>query len=300
MSSSNQRNPALCTPSSCWPATVSGRTTSSSGTKTSSMVTWSLSAPARAKLPQNVVTVRPSLPAGMSTTASCSPGPSGRGSSTLAVSRSIERARLHGRLTPFTRIPPSTTWAVMLGARMPASGRPSAKPEASSLPPRATPSISIHSKPVPVCASSTMLAMEKWCMVVATASEGERAPSARCTRTASRALAPAPPYPVGTSRPGPPHSRNASMPGVPGRSSSISGIPASTSSSLGRCASSAARSRSRNLMSAFSDRPGFRIAQARRQIAFVTRNSCHTAPSRGRPWNAMYSGSTACGPHFSL
>ena len=43
--------------------------------------------------------------------------------------------------------------------------------------------------PAPAPAISTTAATEKWCMVVATASDGERLPTARWTRTASRGVA---------------------------------------------------------------------------------------------------------------
>lgn len=87
----------------------------------------------------------------------------------LAVSRSMERERLHGRLTPVTRSPPGSATALIVGCRIPAPGRPSANPEASSRASVATLSMSSHSRPSPRSLSSTRLAMEKWCMVVATA-----------------------------------------------------------------------------------------------------------------------------------
>ena len=65
--------------------------------------------------------------------------------------------------------------------------------------------------PADISLSATRLATEKWCMVVATAKEGERDPMARCTRTASSAVAPRPECSAGTSRAGPPWSRNAAI-----------------------------------------------------------------------------------------
>ncbi len=81
-----------------------------------------------------------------------------------------------------------------------------------------------HSNPLPAAVSSTREATEKWCMVVATASDGDRLPTARWMRTASSKEAPLPSYSAGTSRAGPPSSRNFCSAPLWGCSSSSSGI----------------------------------------------------------------------------
>lgn len=76
--------------------------TRSDGTKTSSKRISSLSAAASTSLAQNGWTVSPGEPTG--TRASAISGlPSAPGTVMLAVSRSIERARLHGFLEPPSR-----------------------------------------------------------------------------------------------------------------------------------------------------------------------------------------------------
>ncbi|NEC86023.1 hypothetical protein G3I71_09370 [Streptomyces sp. SID12501] len=57
ISSSNRTSPAVCTSSSRDPAGDAVRTSSSGGTRTSSSVTWSLSAPARKPLAQKALTL---------------------------------------------------------------------------------------------------------------------------------------------------------------------------------------------------------------------------------------------------
>lgn len=161
----------------------------------------------------------------------------------------MERARLHGRFTPVIRTPSGVTVADIEGDRMPVPLRPSANPDAISRFSDATLWTSIHSSPSPESLSPTSVAIEKWCMVVATASEGERLPSARCTRRVSSAVAPRPRKVVGASRPGPPASRNNPMPGLLGPSIVISGTALRLSSRPGSSLARAARSRSRNLMS---------------------------------------------------
>jgi hypothetical protein len=75
--------------------------TMSSGTNTSVSLTSWLSAPASTSLSQNRCTEMPGEPAGMSSSASV--GAPSTGSATLAVSRSIDWARLHGFFPPLTR-----------------------------------------------------------------------------------------------------------------------------------------------------------------------------------------------------
>ena len=101
------------------------------------------------------------------------------GTRTLAVSRSIDLAREQGRLTPVIRTPSAVCVACMVGARIPPPARPSANPEANNRLLVAMPSSIIHSMPWETSLSATRLATEKWCIVVPTASDGDRDPIAR-------------------------------------------------------------------------------------------------------------------------
>ena len=143
---------------------------------------------------------------------------------TLALIRFIDQVRLHGFFTPLTVMPPSAGTPRMVGVRMCWPGLPSAKPELSSHEFSAIAMSIAHSNPLPAAVSSTREATEKWCMVVATASDGDRLPTARWMRTASSREAPLPSYSAGTSSAGPPSSRNFCSAPWPGCSSSSSGI----------------------------------------------------------------------------
>ena len=142
---------------------------------------------------------------------------------TLALIRFIDQVRLHGFFTPLTVMPPSAGAPRMAGVRMCWPGLPSAKPELSSHEFSAMAISMAHSNPLPAAVSSTREATEKWCMVVATASDGDRLPTARWMRTASSREAPLPAYSAGTSSAGPPSSRNLASAPQPGFSSSSSG-----------------------------------------------------------------------------
>ena len=80
----------------------------------------------------------------------------------------------------------------MVGVRMCWPGFPSANPELSSHEFSAIAVSIAHSNPLRAAASSAREATEKWCIVVATASDGDRLPTARWMRTASSKEAPLP------------------------------------------------------------------------------------------------------------
>jgi hypothetical protein len=249
MSASNQRNPTVLRRSSPPSVPTSVRTSRSPGTSTSSRTTSSLSAPASTGLFQNGRTDRPGVFAG--TTATARRGvPSSSGKGKEAVSRSMDQARLQGFFEPVSQTLSPSTRALIAGLRMPCPVRPSANPEARSRLSLAMAASSIHSIP-PLCAAvSTREATEKWCMVVATARDGEREPTARWTRTAVSRSAPLPPCSAGTRRPGPPAVRKWSSPGLPGVSQVDSGAAAKASSRPGRRSVRVARSCSRKCISA--------------------------------------------------
>ncbi|WP_416906091.1 hypothetical protein [Micromonospora echinospora] len=85
--------------------------------------------------------------------------------------------------------------AVIVGARIPWAGRPSANPEETSRFRLVIASSRAHSMPefLMLSAKVNSVATEKWCIVVPTASDGACAPIARMTRTASSGVAPSPP-----------------------------------------------------------------------------------------------------------
>ena len=197
-------------------------------------MTWSLSAAASAVVCQNGARWMPGDSAGISTTASRSAPEPGLATATLALIRFIDQVRLHGFFTPLTVMPPSAGTPRMVGVRMCWPGLPSAKPELSSHEFSAIAMSIAHSNPLPAAVSSTREATEKWCMVVATASDGDRLPTARWMRTASSREAPLPSYSAGISRAGPPSSRNFRSAPWPGFSSSSSGISLRYLSSPGR------------------------------------------------------------------
>ncbi len=236
-------------------------------TSTSVRMTASDSAAASTGAAQNGSTRIPGEAAGINATPSRVP-PSSPGIATLAVSRSIDRDRLHGRFAPLTsQLPLAPGRAVMVGVRTLWPAFPSAKPEATSRWSTATPSSSIHSKPVLVAASVTRLATEKWCMVVAMASDGEQVASARVTRAAWTALAPRPPCSFGTSRPGPPAALNRPSPGLPGCSSSVNGYSPRRLSRPGSSCSQVLRSVSSRVIAVPSPVRGAAPRRTRRRAA---------------------------------
>src|SRR5580698_34844 len=169
---------------------------------------------------------------------------------TLAVSRFIDRERLHGFLLPLTTTPCGTFFACIVGRRIPRPLTPSANPEANSSLCWAMACSSSHSRPCPAEHMAIRVAAEKWCMVVATASEGARLPMARWTRKACTASAPSPPYFCGIRRPGPPRFRKRPIDSLSGCSALRSPMPCSFSSSPGRKSFRAWRSAAKNFICA--------------------------------------------------
>ncbi|MNH32396.1 hypothetical protein D3C79_928340 [compost metagenome] len=109
-------------------------------------------------MPQNGWWLMPGADAGMRAIISSSPCSLAR--LKLAVSRSIERVRLHGCLLPLRRTPSASCKASMPASRMPPPGTPSAKPDASSRRCRAMADNNRPSAPVPLAATATRLATE--------------------------------------------------------------------------------------------------------------------------------------------
>jgi hypothetical protein len=72
----------------------------------------------------------PGASAGIVASANSCPPPSGDGSITLAVRKSMDSERLHGFLLPLSSHPPSVGSALRLGTSTLVPVRPSAKPEA--------------------------------------------------------------------------------------------------------------------------------------------------------------------------
>ena len=156
--------------------------------------------PPRIEVPQNGFRSSPAVSAGIVTTATWST-PNSVGTNTPAVKRSIDAVRQQGFLLPLRSRPPGTRFTCMSDARMLTPERPSAKPEAIR---RFCPAMNASSPATRSGSSSanpTTLTAEKWCMVVAIASDGDRTARARCTRTACSGVAPRPPKRAGLAGP---------------------------------------------------------------------------------------------------